>query len=218
MIEDALLNVQNESFRKIFRGFYNELYLSKEKPELFKAMLNENNPLLELIELSKKSEHRSKLIHDLIQTVCDQIEVSKEELSDALFNEPTKETFVYTVLFEDSFDDTSIRNELIKELMAMWENWEQNGCQVAETQTWNRMKDKQRKFTCDVWNRIGKLTGKEISFQSFITGANNKVQTILKVKEDVKICVTFYCRNASDLEEYLTLIKSIDGCAGDSVE
>ena len=136
-----------------------------KRAKLFKTITDNNNPLSKLIEINHKTKYQSKLVHSLIQTVCNQIELTKDDLLDAILIEPTRETFVYTILFDDSFIDIPIRNELLRQLIGMWEEWEKRDCQVAETQAWSRLKNEQRQVVYDIWKRTGEMTKIEISFK-----------------------------------------------------
>lgn len=159
-----------------------------------------------LIKLDKKTEFRSKLVRDLIKLICDKIEVSKDVILDDIFDKPDRLTFTYIVLFEDSFKNTLISVKTVEELFFIWEDWQKNGCQVAETQAWNRLNDAQRQVICDIWNRTGQILEKTISFEQFINESNGKVQTIIKTVDNITLCINNYCQDACDTEFYLNLL------------
>ncbi len=210
MIKDSLLDVKNAFFHRQFQKHFKEIYSNCEQQKLFKEITNNKNPLCKLINLDKKAQYQSMLVHDLIQAVCDEIEVTKDELMDDIFNKPTKLTFTYTVLFEDSFNNVRIRMKIIKQLTSIWEDWEKNSCKVAETQTWNRLKDKQRQIVCDIWTRTEQIAEKIICFEQFINEANRKVQTIIKIKKNIALCINYYCQDACDKNYYFNLLQKLD--------
>ena len=209
-IENALLSIQNEFFRVKFTKRYQEIVVSEEKVTILKEFTNDRNPLAKLIVLDRKSQYKSLLIHDLIEALCELIEITKDELLKIIFDKAKGITLIYNVLMEESFSTIPIREQIIKDLLSIWTDWETDNFQIEETQIWIGLKPDKRQIICDIWERIGEIVGKNISFESLITEADRKFQTVLNIRNNIKKCILHYCTNSPDLQHYIDLISRLD--------
>ena len=201
--------VRNELFRMKIRDQYYETSLKSKTPDIFK-IVNNKNPLKKLLELDEKSEHQSLIVIDLIEIVCKQIKITNDDIMEAILKKPTRHTLIYVNLFNKTFQATSIRETIINNLKQIWSNWQMNDCQMNEVKIWNRLNSEKKSIVFDIWTQFGEIIGKTISFESFISKSSIKVEAILKVENDVRLCIPYYCKNASDFEVYMKLISKLN--------
>jgi hypothetical protein len=209
VIEEGLLLVKNELFRTRFRDRFDWEYLHDQKSDLFKEINNPVNPLYQLIQIDKKGNINSLLLLDLTELICHKIEIIKNELLEDTFRHPTQTTFIYAVLKEKFFENLSIRKEIIQHLTSLWEEWEQEGFQISQINSWNELKDEQRQIACQIWNLIGESLGKPIQLEQLINEAKEKIKDIVKTIENVASCINNYCQDACDRNHYLTHLQDI---------
>ncbi len=206
MIEDSLLDVKNILFRVLFKGAFDQWYLNNKKTKT-----DQTNTVHVLIRFDKrKKQNGSMLVRDLIQVISDRIEVTKDSLIKETFYQPTKTTFTYVVLFENIFKNLVIREKIIQHLIPFWQEWEKDGFQVEETNTWNRLDTQQRQIVCDIWNVIGESVEKAIPFEQLIDKTRSRMKLIVTIKEDIRLCINNYCQETCDKELFYDRLQKIE--------
>jgi len=158
----------------------------------------------------RKKQNGSMLVRDLIQVISDRIEVTKDSLIKETFYQPTKTTFTYVVLFENIFKNLVIREKIIQHLIPFWQEWEKDGFQVEETNTWNRLDTQQRQIVCDIWNVIGESVEKAIPFEQLIDKTRSRMKLIVTIKEDIRLCINNYCQETCDKELFYDRLQKIE--------
>jgi len=210
-IRDGLLNVKNESFRSIFKAKFFEVYVSKQSESVFRYLNDEKNPLTELIKLDKLSNNKtSSITRDLITVICDQIRTIKKDhiLQDTLLH-PVKNSLIYVLLFEDAFDNISLRTKIIEDLTSIWKDWEDNGFQLDQINRWAELKLEQQ-IVSKIWNFIGEYNKKTTIFEEWISGEKTKVDKIFELTASLTKCLSCYCKDASDQNRYTSLIADLE--------
>ncbi len=180
-----------------------------KQQDIFKDIYNEDNPLWKLIELDRRENIKSLLVRDLIGLICEKIQMTKDDLMQDTFYQPTESTLTYWILFDQSFAILPIHITIIKQLILTWQEWEKEGFQIVEIQKWNELKDNQQRIVCQIWNLVGENLEKEIRFQQLINDANRKIQDIIKTKKNVRLCIDNYCQDASDKNRYISHLQDL---------
>ena len=202
VIAEGLLLVQNALFRERFREKFNLQYLTDENQDALKNITNINNPLYQLIQLDQRENSRSLLVRDLIELICDQIEMTRDELMQDTFYQPSKSTLTYLILFDQLFITLPIHMKMIQDLISIWKKWQSDGFQVTQINSWNRLDTEQRRIAGQIWNGIGTNLGQNIPFEELIEEAKRRIEDIIKTKENVTSCINIYCQDARDTEDY----------------
>ena len=179
----------NEHFRAQLKSVFDQKYLRVSSEELI-------SPLYQLIELDKRANRQSILVHDLIQ-------LKKEHLVQDAFYQPTEKTVTYLILFDRSLVDQSIRVKLMPQLHPMWRGWEEDGFHLSEIDRWNELREKQRAIVSQIWNLIGEDLGRSVRFEQLIN------ETERRINESVTRYLNHYCQNAHDRSDYFTDIVDI---------
>lgn len=172
-------------------------------------MTSDKNPLCKLIKRNKLENNKTPLIYELIELVCDKIDITEKDLMNDTFYEPAKTTFTYKVLFEDFFISLPIYGRIIKKLGLMWEEWEKNGFHAVEVKTWNKLKKRQLKVAEEIWNSVEKSLGKTRCFEQLIDEASKKYQEISQIRENVKLCLDNYCQDTCNKDTYNQHLNSM---------
>ena len=188
---------------------FDQKYIGDEH-NLFEAITNQKYSLYKLIELNKKKNNDSKLVRDLIQLICNKIEVKKSQLMNDTFHTPATTNSTYVVLFEDSFKALPIYQKVIEQLIFVWEEWENDGFQAADIRIWSELREKQRRIVSKIWNTIAEKAQKTISFEKLIDEATKNTREIFKVKDDVTFCINTYCQDACDKSLCFSHLQDIE--------
>ena len=222
VIGNGLFPVENTMFRKRFREIFNTKCLAGKPKDTFKDMINKDNPMVQLIELDSRSHIKSVLVRDLIQLVCEKIEIIREELLSEAFYTPTRYTLTYRSLFDESLISLPIHEKMIGQLRPILLEWQKQGFAVAQINLWNTLQDSDKQVACQIWNAVGIYLTNFIGFENLIEQAKRRIEEIKKTMENVTLCIQHFCSNASDKNAYLThlqqLQKQIDEATTDSAK
>ncbi|CAF4723517.1 unnamed protein product, partial [Rotaria sp. Silwood2] len=71
----------------------------------------------------KEQKRQNKLVENLIALAASMIEIKDTELINDTFNQPTRGTFIYAILFDESFSSLSVPNIIINRLSEQWTKW-----------------------------------------------------------------------------------------------
>lgn len=210
IIADGLLHVKNDLFCKNFQEKFNEIYVSGKQPNTFKDITNEHNPLLKLTTLDGAANGTSLLVHALIKLVCEKIEtIEKRELLHDTLLCPNEPSLISIVLFENAYKDLPVREKMIQQLMALWDEWETIGFQMDQLNTWTNLKPHVKEIAYRIWNFIKENNGKKKYFKQLIDEAQTKIIKILEVKGALTDCLNNYCEDACDKNRYLSLLNDL---------
>ena len=211
VIDNGLFHVQNERFRVQFQKTFDSTYLSDKKQNMFKVMTDTNNPLVALIELDRKqTERKSVLVRDLIELICKKITITTKELLKDTFEQPTRSTITYCILFDKSLTTLPIHEKLLDQLHSIWDKWGKDGFLVTEINTWSTLEESDKQIVCQIWNFVAKYLTKSTDLQQLIDQAKRKIEEINKTMENVSLCIKHFCHDAIDQKDYLTNLQDIE--------
>ncbi|CAF4618689.1 unnamed protein product [Rotaria sp. Silwood2] len=96
-----------------------------------KASLNNNQEsnffvtymVAQCFRQAKEQKRQNKLVENLIALAASMIEIKDTELINDTFNQPTRGTFIYAILFDESFSSLSVPNIIINRLSEQWTKW-----------------------------------------------------------------------------------------------
>ena len=185
-------------------------YASPQQQNLFQELENDNGLFSKLIELDEKESAQSMIVRDLIKAMFEKINIKRENLIHDAFNEPTKLTFTYRILFTESLKTLPLHIKTIEQLIILWKEWENDGFYSAEIKTWNELSNEQRQVACQIWNTIGEKTRETIRFEQLIDKTKQRKEQLIKIIESIRLCMNSYCQGASDQIVYQKLLEDIE--------
>ena len=210
VIVDGLFHVQNEQFRVQFRKIFDEKCLSGKQQDTFKDMINVDNPLIQLLLLDKNQDHiKSVLVRNLIELICEKIEMTKEELLNDTFYQPSRSTLTYHGLFDESLITLPIHQKIIEQLSSLRKKWDEEGFLVDDINIWSTLKENDKQIACQIWNLVSKQLQNPTNLQQLINEAIAKIEVINKTLENVTTCIQDFCQDASDQRDYLTHLQQL---------
>ena len=212
VIDDGLFLVKNEQFRLEFGKLFDSKYQIEKQKDMFKNMNRSDNPLLELIDLyHRRHPDQSILVCDLIQLICEKIEITKEELLNDTFYQPARSTLTYYILFDQSLKTLPIYRTTIAQLSLIRETWEKEGFLVSQINTWDTLRGSDKQIACEIWNFVGQYSNKSIQFQQLIDEEKVKIEEINKTIENITLCSRDFCQHSSNENDDLTYPPELVG-------
>ncbi|CAF4875353.1 unnamed protein product, partial [Rotaria socialis] len=79
------------------------------------------------------------------------IEVEDNELLNDTFNNPSRGTFVYLILFDKSLSSLSIHKTIVNRLSQQWTKWEQGTLLASDIRTWENFPKEQKAIFHEIW-------------------------------------------------------------------
>lgn len=210
VIANSLIHVQNEKFRTQFRNTFDSKVLL-DKKKILKVMTNTDNPLVALIELDKRqTDRKSILIQDLLELTCEKISITTKELLEHTFEQPTRSSITYYVLFDETLTSLPIHTKLLDQLRFIWEKWGNEGFLVTEINIWCALEESNKQLVRQIWNYVTKYSNKSTDLQQLIDTARAEIEEITKTIENVSLCIKYFCYDATDQIDYLTDLQDIE--------
>ena len=170
-------------------------------------MINENNPLNPLIKLYE-DKHTSLLVHDLIDLICEKIQITEEELISDTFHQQAKSKLVYKVLLDIPLLKSPLHKKMMERCSSIWEKWERDGFYVAVINKWNSLSVPHKHIACQIWDTVQKNLGKTVQFEQLIDKHKRNIDEINKTVENVTLCIRDYCQDAYDQNHYSTHLRT----------
>ncbi|CAF1549778.1 unnamed protein product, partial [Adineta ricciae] len=209
VISGSLIHVRNELFLNQFRKYFasTQLVISQEK---LKQLQNPLNPLYHLIRIYTQVKGQSALINELIQLTSRQIKFEVNEILRDTFERPTRTACVYAVLFDNCFENTTLRQMIIDQLLALWNSWEEEGFRANQLQNWKKFTNEERQIVKRIWDYVGEKAEKQYQIDSLIDRQGREMEEKIQIKEKIIKCLEIYCEHACDKEIFFNLLAEID--------
>ena len=202
VIVDGLRDVENESFRRQFK----KKFLEKD---LRKQTRISDDVLQKLIDINSQMSRPSLLIYDLIELICQQTEISHNDLMRDTFYQPSNSSLTYIMLFEYPFVCLPIHRTVMEKLLLIWTEWEKDGFLAADLNRWNLLPIEQRQIACQIWSLMKKNCQSLNNLEELIKSENEIFERIISIKENVAACLMNYCASALDNKDYSKCIDLI---------
>jgi len=204
VIVDGLRDVQNENFRIRFKSKFSEKYFKDKQIDLFKEIRNSDSIFHQIVDFNTRIYGSSLLVHDLIEVICQQIEMNPDELKQDMFYNPTKTSLTYVILFENPFIILPIHRQIIEKLLLIIIEWEKDGFFYEDVICWNELNVEQRDIACQIWNSVNRNNLREL-----MKNENQISEKIISIIDNVTVCLMNYCTNTRDKDVYFTHIQNI---------
>lgn len=202
-ILEGLISVKSQVFIDNFKVKFAEVVLSTWTSDDLKYMEIYPHPLRQLIEINNGSRCCSKFIYNLIELTLEKITISEKDIFEDTFVQPTKSTFIYSVLFNNGFQTLPIYEKVVQQMDIMWSYWEELGLRANYINAWENHNLEQRKVANDMWNVIQVTKRKQCTFETILEEARKELNIKKNIYEMIQSCTYEYCQKAND-RDYLT--------------
>ena len=208
VIDDGLFLVKNEQFRLEFGKLFDSKYQIEKQQDMFKDINRSGNPLLKLIDLyHRRHPDQSILVCDLIQLICEKIEITKEELLNDTLYQPARSTLTYPILFDQSLKTLPIYKTTISQLESIWKTWDEEGFLVRQIDEWSALEKNEKQLVGEIWKLVGQCSKRPIELQQLLNEAKAKIEEIRETIGNVSLCIENFCQDAYDQKDYSTHIR-----------
>lgn len=168
---------------------------------------NPTNPLFQLIEIAKQNR-QNKLVQKLIASAASLFEIKDKELINDTFYNPSKDTVIYAILFDESFDSLPIHTVIINRLSQQWKKWENERILANDIRTWKSFPGRQKALIDEIWSLVAKETHKQTQLDLVFNKSQNALKDLLELNDKVIACLNAYCQKAIDKNKYDDIIRN----------
>ncbi|CAM4953944.1 unnamed protein product, partial [Rotaria socialis] len=207
LLKNALHTVNNEKFLEAFKKQYEKEKLADAKGQL-RNLKDPTNPLFQLINIAEEQKRQNKIVEDLIILAESMIEVGDSELLNDTFNNPSRGTFVYLILFDKSLSSLSIHKNIVNRLSQQWTKWEQGTLLASDIRTWENFPKEQKAIFHEIWPLVAKETEKTVDIDSVFDVSCKALKAKLETNDKIITCLDTYCQDAIDKSTYDDLVKN----------
>jgi hypothetical protein len=165
-------------------------------------MQSQHNPLFHLIRIDKQQNRQNKLVKDLIGLGTSLIEITEAEILNDTFYHPSRETFTYAILFNESLNSFPIYTQVIKYLNRQWKQWIVEGVRANDVWTWKRFSREQQIIVREIWTLVTQATKEKLQIDAVFDANHRAMQAQLEMKEKIVTCLNTYCQHATDKDLY----------------
>ncbi|CAF3763739.1 unnamed protein product, partial [Rotaria sp. Silwood1] len=151
---------------------------------------------------------QNKLVENLIALAASMIEIGDLELINDTFNHPSRDTFIYAILFGESFSSLSIHKTIINRLNQQWIKWEQRNILASDVRTWEKFTGEQKAIVHKIWSLVAQETKKKDQLDTVFDISQKALKTKLETNDKVITCLNTYCQEAIDKKKYDDLVKN----------
>ncbi|CAF1035564.1 unnamed protein product [Rotaria sordida] len=196
-----------QCFRQAFQNQYEKEKLTNAKNQL-RDLHDPTSPLFQLMSIAKVHNRQNKLVENLIALAASMIEIEDFELINDTFNHPSRNTFIYAILFDESFSSLSIHKTIINRLSQQWTKWEQRNILASDIRTWEKFTGEQKAIVHKIWSLVGQETKKQDHLDTVFDISQKALKTKLETNDKIITCLNTYCQEAIDKTKYDDLVKN----------
>ncbi|CAF3297892.1 unnamed protein product [Rotaria sp. Silwood2] len=207
LLMSALRTVNNEKFLEAFEKQYEKDKLANVKGRL-RDLYDPINPLFQLMNIAKEQKRQNKLVENLIALAASMIEIKDIEIVNDTFNHPSRDTFIYAILFDESFNSLSIHETIINRLNQQWMKWDQGNILASDVRTWEKFSGEQKAIVHKIWSLVAQKTGQQDDIDLVFDVSRNALKRKLETNDKVITCLNTYCQEAIDKEKYDDIVKN----------
>lgn len=206
LLQKSLDAVKNSDFIDAFKKeFFNDIL--KYNMHLLKQIHNHDNPLYHLIDIDRQGNGNNKLVKDLINLATSLINITSNETLSQTFSFPSRQNFVYSILFNQSFNSSQLYREVIDHLIRQWKQWTAQGIRGRNVLVWKNYSREQRAIVKDIWALVRKVGNERIQIEALFEANHRKMQEKIEMKDKIVACLETYCENAIDKDVYLEEVR-----------
>ena len=205
VIEKRLPSVTNKKFIDAFKDQFRRETLSLNKHNL-KDVRNCHNPLVRLLKINKQQKGQSVLLQSLIVLTTSLIDINECDIKNDTFDHPSRNTFTYNVLFNQTLKSVPIHKRIIDTLSAQLKKWEE-GVLANDVRTWKNLNPDAKTVIREIWTLISQILEQDYQFEALFDKTYQDMRDKLATNEKVLTCINLYCQQADDKDEYLTQVR-----------
>jgi hypothetical protein len=124
---------------------------------------------------------------------------------------PTRESYIYLILFDDYFKKSKLREFIIKQLIKIWKIWEEKSFLLIPTIfKWKNFSNHQRHIVGKIWYCVGQETGNVYDINILLTKQEHEMNNKTQIKEKISKYLEIYCQNACDKQTYFDCLVDMD--------
>ncbi len=179
----------------------------KSNKNYLKDIQSQHNPLFHLIRIDKQQNRQNKLVKDLIGLGTSLIEITEPEILDETFYHPSRETFTYAILFNESLNSFAICRQIINYLNEQWKKWIVEGVLANDVWTWNGLSIEQKIIVRKIWILVTQSTKEKLEFDTVFDANHRDMEAKLEMKEKIVTCLNAYCQHAIDKNLYCKQVR-----------
>jgi hypothetical protein len=206
LLQNSLYSVRDTTFIETFKNQFFEEILKSNKNSL-KDIQSQHNPLFHLISIDKQQNRQNKLVKDLIGLGTSLIEITEADILNDTFYHPSRETFTYAILFNESLNSFSICRQTINYLTGQWKKWIVEGVLANDLWTWNGLSVEQKVIVRKIWTLVTQATKEKLEFDAVFDANHRDMQTKLEMKDKIVTCLNAYCQHAIDKDVYYKQVQ-----------
>ena len=201
--------VNNKTFLQLYEKKFITDILTENRKNL-KSMDDPNNPLCQLLQISKiEPSINQTLIGNLIAECAKLIQLNNEEIRYETFVHPTQKTVTYTILFDKHFTHYGLLDQTIKQLDTLWNRWEHVGLALADLQIWRDHNQEQRMAFNLIWDKVRRHFRKERSIDALFNQAEIDYAVKKKYNQAMMTTLNLYCDRANDYSRAMNAVRNM---------
>jgi hypothetical protein len=192
-------NVQNEKALKAFKlHFKNTIvqsYLALMK------IMDTRSPLYLLLQNTRKSPN-IKLTVELMEICTDAIKLNDNDIYSDAIEKPNENSFISTILFNPYFNKLNIHQAAVNQLKDFLKRKKEIGLQLEDLNRTRNFSRNQNEHFRKIWKYVQQFCGQQPSMETLLYTAHKQLEEKSSIKEKIQLCLTTYCKNATDIEQY----------------
>jgi hypothetical protein len=170
--------------------------------------MNIDSPLYLLLQSAKKNPN-IKLTVELMEICADAIKLDTNDIySDAIEN-PDENSFISLILFEPRFRKFNIHQSAVNELKNFLKRKQEIGLQPDDLNRTRGLSRKQKYQFDKIWEYVQQFCGQQPSMEKLLNTAHKEMEEKSTIKEKVQTCLSTYCKNANDIQQYQSVIDQV---------
>lgn len=172
-----------------------------------KQIGNPENPLFHLIRIYERQRSQNSLVKELINLIMSIIKIDEEEIMRDTFEQPSRQSLIYAILFDKSFSSFPIHKQIINRLSVYDRRWKEDGLCAVNVLTWQNYSNEEKTVFREIWTLVAKATETQYRLDDLFNVAYQHMKAILELKDKAVTCINTYCQHGSDREQYKVLFQ-----------
>lgn len=205
-VNDVEIFVKNKKFLAAFKLHFKTNIVRTSQCTM--KTMDIYSPLYQLWQNTKKTPN-SKLTIELMEICTDAVELEESEIYTAALINPNEKSFLSVILLDPYFREFKIHQTAVNGLKEILKEKEENGIQLKDLNSDRNFTRNQKKQFVKIWQYVQKFCGQQPSMEILLNTAHKELEEKSMVKEKVQTCLTTYCENANDIQQYQSAIDQI---------
>jgi hypothetical protein len=198
--------VKNEKFLNAFKlDFKNNIV---QTHLCIMKWMDSRSPLY-LLWQNAKQNRNIKLTVELMEICTDAIGLNTTDIYSGAIGNPDENSFISVILFDPYFQKFNIHQTAVNGLKNLLISKKETGVQLNDLTRTKQFSRKQKQQFDKIWQYIQRFCGQQPSMEVLLNTAHKEMEEKSAVKEKVQTCLTTYCKNANDIQQYQLAITQL---------